>query len=337
MKNNRSLVLLAFAAIYLIWGSTYLAIQVGIETLPPFLMAGVRFLLAGVPFYFWLRSRGVPSPSKDHWMSAMLLGGLMMFGGNGLVTWSEQFVPSSVAAVLIATVPLWMTLLDRFFYRGAPLGFARLAGVLVGFTGVVILVAPSASQLDRVDPLGAGALILAALLWGIGSLHSRRMKVPDSPFMAAAMQMIGGGAVLVVVGSAGGEWGRLDISQVSLASVLAMLYLVVFGSIIALSAYVFLLRVTAASAVSTYAFVNPVVAVLLGWTFAGERLGPRTLVASALVISAVVLILVPWKRAPKVPRQSSSGSGRSASTRVSAVTGPLRISDSSTSLRSRTR
>lgn len=278
-NDNRFLIPLAFAAIYLIWGSTYLAIQVGIETLPPFLMAGARFLLAGVPFYLWLRRRGYPAPTEEHWMSAILLGGLMMFGGNGLVTWSEQFVPSSVAAVLIATVPLWMTLLDRLAYGGAPLGLARVAGLLVGFTGVAILVAPSASEVDDVNPVGAGALILAALLWGIGSLHSRRVPVPDSPLMAAAMQMIGGGAVLVVVGSSGGEWSQLDISQVSLASVLAMLYLVVFGSIVALSAYVFLLRVTAASAVSTYAFVNPVVAVLLGWTIAGERLGPRALVA----------------------------------------------------------
>ncbi len=300
MPKDRSLILLAFAAIYLIWGSTYLAIQVGIETLPPFLMAGVRFLLAGVPFYFWLRRRGYPAPTEDHWMSALVLGGLMMFGGNGLVTWSEQFVSSSVAAVLIATVPLWMTLLDRLAYGGAPLGFAKVAGVVVGFSGVAILVAPSASELDNIDPLGAGALILAALLWGIGSLQSRRMPVPDSPFMAAAMQMIAGGAVLVVVGSAGGEWGQLDVSQVSLASLLAMLYLVVFGSIVALSAYVFLLRVTAASAVSTYAFVNPVVAVLLGWTLAGERLGPRTVVASVLVLSAVALILAAQRRSPKV-------------------------------------
>jgi drug/metabolite transporter (DMT)-like permease len=325
MANNRSLILLAFAAIYVIWGSTYLAIQVGIETLPPFLMAGTRFLLAGVPFYFYLRWRGHPAPSEDHWMSAILLGGLMMFGGNGLVTWSEQFVPSSVAAVLIATVPLWMTLLDRVAYSRQPLGLAKVAGLLLGFAGVAILVAPSASDVDRVDPMGAAALILAALLWGIGSLHSRRVPVPDSPMMAAAMQMIGGGAILVVVGSSGGEWGRLNLAEVSAASLLAMLYLVIFGSIVALSAYVFLLRVTAASAVSTYAFVNPVVAVWLGWTFAGERLGPRALVASALVISAVALILAKGRRAPASLR-SSGGTGRSASLQPSTVTSPLRIS-----------
>ena len=298
MLDRRMKILLAFAAIYLIWGSTYLAIRVAIETLPPFLMAGTRFVLAGLPFYLWLRWRGHAAPAREHWISATVLGSLMMFGGNGLVTWSEQFVPSSIAAVIITTVPLWMTLLDRIVYRSGPLGWTRLLGLGMGFVGVGILMAPTASEADRVNLIGGAALVFAALFWAIGSLHSRRARVPDSPLMAAAMQMTCGGAAMVLTGTLVGEWRRLDLGQVSGASVLAMGYLVVFGSIVALSAYVWLLRVVPASAVSTYAFVNPVVAVLLGWSLGGEHLGPRALIASALVVGAVGLILGA-RRAPQ--------------------------------------
>ena len=296
MIGRTPLIPLAFAAIYLIWGSTYLAIRIGIETLPPFLMAGIRFLLAGLPFYAWLRWRGKPAPTRRHWASATLLGALMMFGGNGLVTWGEQFIPSSIAAVLIATVPLWMALLDRVFFGGGRLRPFMAVGLVLGFAGVAILMSPTGPEVERISLLGAGTMVMASFFWAIGSLHSRRAELPESPLMAVAMQMIGGGLILVVVGSITGEWGRFDAAAVSTESLLAMLYLIVFGSIVALSAYVWLLRVSTASAVSTYAFVNPVIAVILGGAFAGEKLGPRALLATSLILVAVAIILVARRR-----------------------------------------
>ncbi|HKI84722.1 MAG TPA: EamA family transporter, partial [Candidatus Krumholzibacteria bacterium] len=173
MPPSRTRVVLAFAAVYLCWGSTYLAIRYAVETLPPFLMAGTRYIVAGLPMYLWLRRKGGPRPTFAHWRSAVILGAFMMFGGNGLVSWAEQTVPSSVAAVMIATLPLWMTLFDRFFFGGPSLHGGTIFGLLLGFGGVAWLMAPSGDELARVDPVGGGVLMLAAFLWSIGSLLSR--------------------------------------------------------------------------------------------------------------------------------------------------------------------
>ena len=310
-RYSRLLVLLSFAAIYIIWGSTYLAIRIGIETIPPFLLAGTRFFLAGAPFYLWLRWQGHARPSREHWRSALLLGSLMMFGGNGLVTWAEQSVPSAIAAVLITTVPLWMTILDRLFSRGPGLSAMTVFGLVVGFAGVVVLVGPTGADVDRVDPIGAAVLLLAAFLWSVGSLRSRRGGLPGSPLMGAAMQMVCGGLVLLAMGTITGEWSRLDVASVSGRSVAAMLYLVVFGSVVALSAYVYLLRVSSASAVSTYAFANPIIAVALGAVVGGERIGAQALVSMALIIGAVGIILVSRRRQAAV-RPVAASSGRDA-------------------------
>ncbi len=283
-------VVLAFAAVYLIWGSTYLAIRYAIETLPPFLMAGIRFLVAGALFYPWVRWRGAPRPAPNHWVAAAVVGGLLLLGGNGLVVFAELTVPSGLAALMIATVPMWVVLLDWLRPGGGRPARKVLLGVLVGFAGMMLLVNLGESQSGTVHGFGALLLVLAALSWATGSLYSRRATLPESPFLATAMQMLMGGAWLTVVGLARGELGMLDLSQVTWRSAAAVGYLIVFGSIIAFTAYIWLLRVVPVAQVSTYAYVNPVVAVALGWALAGESVTARTLVAAAIIILAVVMI-----------------------------------------------
>ena len=288
-QSNHSMstsVLLAFAAIYLIWGSTYLAIRIGIETVPPFLLAGIRFCVAGALLYAWMRLSGVPRPKLRMWRSAAIIGLLMMFGGNGLVTWAQQTVPSGLAALLVATVPIWMVLLESTVYGGGYPGNAVVFGQVAGLVGLAILLGPGEGA---VDPVGAAVPILAALAWATGSLLNRTATLPESPWMAAAMEMLCGGGAMVLVSLATGEWAGFDPSTVSTRSFLAFLYLIVFGSIVGLSAYVYLLRETSAAAVSTYAFVNPVVALVLGW-WVGEAIGLRTLAGAAMIVGAVVLI-----------------------------------------------
>jgi drug/metabolite transporter (DMT)-like permease len=299
-RPTRLRVAAAFAAVYVLWGSTYLAIRFALESLPPFWMASSRFLIAGTLLYVWARRRGEPAPTRIHWRSALIVGGLLLMGGNGGVVWAEQRVPSGLAALLVATVPLWMVMLD-----GAGRGWRRppvqvLLGIGLGLAGVALLVGPGkfAGGLG-VDPLGAGALLLGALCWATGSLYSRRAPLPPSPLLGTAMEMLGGGACLAVAGLVSGEWGRLDLAAATPRSLLAVGYLVVFGSLVGFTAYVWLLRVSTPPLVATYAYVNPVVAVLLGWAFAGEPVTARTLVAAAVIVGAVVLITT-YRARPQV-------------------------------------
>jgi drug/metabolite transporter (DMT)-like permease len=281
---------LAFFAVYVIWGSTYLAIRIGIETIPPFLMAGSRFLVAGVPLVVLALARGAPRPVASEWRAAALVGVLMLVGGNGLVTWAEQTVLSSVAAVLIALVPLWMALFDRVLFRGPPLGPLTLTGIALGFAGVVVLMSGSGADGAPGTFAGRIAVVVASMLWALGSLASRRSVLPRSPMLSVGMQMTVAGAVMLAIAGVRGEWARVDPSAVSARSLLALGYLALFGSIVALSAYLWLLRTTTAAAVSTYAFVNPVVAVVLGWLLGGEHLDGRALVAASLIVSAVLCL-----------------------------------------------
>jgi drug/metabolite transporter (DMT)-like permease len=296
----------SFAAIYLVWGSTYLAIRIGVETLPPFLLAGTRFLAAGIPLYVALRLGGAPRPDRSHWLSAAIVGTLMLAGGNGLVTWAEQSAASSVAAVIIGTVPLWMTTLEAWPFRRARVGPRAIGGLLCGLTGVAILVAPARGEIANVALLPAAALLMAALSWSVGSLLSRSLASPTAPFLTAAMHMMGGGTMLMLWSALAGEWSALDPGAVSGRSIVALLYLTTLGSIVALSAYVWLMRVTSAAAVSTYAFVNPVVAVTLGWAVAGETVSWRTALATALIVGAVAFLqgsrlMRARKRQPREP------------------------------------
>jgi drug/metabolite transporter (DMT)-like permease len=297
--SQKLVIVAAFAAIYLIWGSTYFAIRVGLETLPPFLMAGTRFLVAGVALYGWLRLRGVPRPTDSQWWEAALTGTLMLACGVGGVTWAEQQVPSGVAALLVTTVPMWMTLIDTLVLRQTAFSARLVFGLVLGTAGVVALVAPSRGEMAGIDPVGAAVILAGALAWSVGSLRSRRAELPKQPAMTVAIQMVTAGVVLLVVSSMFREWQQgFALSEVSLRSSAALAYLAVAGSMVTLCAYVWLLRTVAASAVATYAFVNPVVAVYLGWAFAGEAAGPRVLAATALIVTAVVIIQsMQWRQA----------------------------------------
>lgn len=314
--SHRFKVALAFLAIYLIWGSTYLAIRFAIETLPPFLMAGARFLIAGAVLYAWMRLRGAPRPQGFQWRNTAIVGGLMLLGGNGGVVWSEQLVPSGLAAVLIATSPLWMVVLG-WLWRGARPSRRVVIGLTLGFSGVVLLVGPGAlNGQGQVAPLGAAVLILAALSWATGSLFAQRARLPAASLLATAMEMLAGGALLFIAGLVTGEWVRVDLSAVSIRSLLALVYLILFGSLVGFSAYTWLLRVTTIARASTYAYVNPVVAVFLGWALAGETLTLQTLLATAVIVAGVMLIISQQARsrilAAEMPASSTVGESQTA-------------------------
>lgn len=306
---TRARVLLAFAAVYVIWGSTYLAILFAIETLPGFLMAGVRFVVAGALLLGWAWWRGAARPRPEHWKAAAVVGALLLLGGNGGVVWAEQRVPSGVAALLVAMVPGWMVLVEWLRPRGTRPTRQVVFGLVLGLLGLAWLVGPDALMGGgRVDGLGAAVLALASLSWAIGSIYSRHSPSPESPLVAIGMQQFAGGVALLLFGVLAGDVGRLDLAAVSTKSLLAVLYLIVFGSIIGFSAYMWLLRVSTPAKVSTYAYVNPVVAVLLGWALAGEVLTARIGVAAAVIVAGVALItLAPRKRRTAGPGPAVAG------------------------------
>jgi drug/metabolite transporter (DMT)-like permease len=286
---TRARLVTAFAAVYLVWGSTYLAIRFAVESIPPFLMAGTRFLLAGACMVVWSLWRGEPRPTRAMWQAAAIIGGLLLVGGNGGVVWAEQHVPSGIAALLVATVPLWMVLLDWLRPGGRRPTMGVLLGVAVGMGGLALLVDPHAGS-GQANPIAAGVLVVAALSWATGSIYSKRASRPASPILGTGMQMLAGGALLIVLSLSLGEPSRFDASSVTTRSLLSWLYLVTMGSFVGFTAYVWLLRVTAPAKAATYAYVNPVVAVFLGWALAGEPLTGRTLVAAAIIVGAVALI-----------------------------------------------
>lgn len=293
----RAKVFMAFAAVYIVWGSTYLAIRFGVETIPPFVMAGTRFAAAGGLLYAWARMRGAPAPSLREWRSAAVIGLLLLLVANGGVTWAEQYVPSGIAALIAATVPLWIVVLDWTFHGGARPRPGVVAGLAAGLAGVFLLAGPAQfSGSGRFDIGGVAVLLIAAVSWAVGSLYSRKAVLPDSPLLATSMEMLTGSAGLYVLALMTGEFGSFHPGAVTLRSWLAVGYLALFGSIIGFSAYVWLLRVAHASRVATYAYVNPVIALLLGWSLAGEAFTAQTLTAAAVIILAVVLIITSQSR-----------------------------------------
>lgn len=308
-RNSTLQVVLAFAAIYLVWGSTYLAIRFAIESIPPFLMAGMRFLVAGGALFLWAR-RGQPKPTLAQWRSAILIGIALLLFSNGGVTWAEQLVPSGIAALFVAAVPLWITLLEWLLYGGSRPGVAISSGLIVGFAGVLLLIGNPFAHHEGVDLRGVAALMIATFSWANGSLYSRKADLPSSQFLAASMEMLAGGVALTVVGFATGEYRAFHFASVSVQSWISLAYLSVFGSIVAFTAYIWLLQVTAPSRVATYAYVNPMIALLLGWGFGGETMSPRVFIAAGVIVFAVVLIItarsksesVPEKAAPPIPR-----------------------------------
>lgn len=301
---------LALGAVYLIWGSTYLAIRFAIETLPPFLMAGVRFLTAGAILYTWSRlGRGAPRPERRHWRSTAVIGALLLLGGNGAVVWAEEVVASGVVALLVATVPVWMVLLDWAQGTGGRPTGKLVLGMALGFVGMALLVGPEAfSAKATIDPVRAGVVVLGSISWAAGSIYSRRAPLPGKPLLTTAMQMLWGGALLLGAGLALGEAGEFRPDAISLKSLLALLYLIVFGAIVAYTAYVWLLRASTPARVSTYAYVNPVVAVLLGWALAGEPITSRILIAAAVIVGGVAVITT----ARTHPARREVGAGEAA-------------------------
>jgi drug/metabolite transporter (DMT)-like permease len=281
----------AFAAVYILWGSTYLGIRFSIETLPPFFTQGVRFFLAGVVMFAWALLSGAPRPSRREWGGAAVTGFLLFVCGSGGLVWAEHSIPSGVAALVVATEPMSFVLIEAMRRRRMPRG-AVLAGIALGSTGLAILAGPGmVLGSGRFDLAAMAVLVVGTFCWAGGSLFSRGSRLPASPVMATAVTLLFGGALLALVGVAAGELGRFDPAAVSAKSVLATVYLFVFGSIVGFSAYLWLLRVTTASRVSTYAYVNPIVAVFLGWALAGESLTPRVLVASTVIVGAVAVVI----------------------------------------------
>jgi drug/metabolite transporter (DMT)-like permease len=282
----------ALLAIYIIWGSTYLAIRYAVETIPPFLMTGTRFLIAGIILYIWRRLAGDPAPTVPQWRSTVLIGLLLLLGGTGLVSWAEQSVASGIAALLIGSVPLWMVFIEAIRPGGVRPNQVGIVGLCVGFGGIVLLVAPwqANNGVTGSHLLGVGALLLAAFLWSLGSIYSRSADLPKSSLLTTSMEMLGGGAGLYIVGTLSGEWNKLDIVNISSHSWFGLAYLVIFGSLMGFASYAWLLRVAPVSLVATYAYVNPVVAILLGSVLVQEVLNARILIAAFVIIGTVVLI-----------------------------------------------
>ncbi len=285
-------VLLAFAIVYVAWGATYLAVRFGLETLPPFLLAGVRFTLAGALMLAWAWRRGSARPTRANWKAALISGALLFLVTNGGVVWAEQYVPSSIAALMLATIPLWLVLIDWLRLGAARPSLSVFAGLALGFGGVLLLVGPPPDASGG-SLYMAGVLVLCVVPigWAAGSLYSLRAgRLPASPVLATGMQLFCGGLLLLSLSVLTGELNGFNLAAVSLRSWLALAYLSIVGSIIAFSAYVWLLRVENPALVGTYAFVNPLVAVALGAWLGAELITTRMLLATALVVAGVLLI-----------------------------------------------
>lgn len=282
----------AMISVYIVWGSTYLAIRYAVATMPPFLMAGVRFLVAGLFLYGFRRLRGDSASTRFEWRSAAIVGLFLLMGGNGGVVWAEQRVVSGVAALLVGSSPLWMVLIDALRPGGKRPGWQTVAGVLVGFAGIALLIGPAqfGGGGQAFDPWGIAALLVGGFLWAVGSLAGRDLKLPASPLLGTGMEMLAGGAGLVLLGTLSGEWGRLHLASISVPSLLGLAYLILFGSLVGFASYTWLLKVAPIALVSTYAYVNPLIAVFIGNLFLKEPLTPRILLATLIIISAVALI-----------------------------------------------
>ena len=292
-RPSRAKVVLAFAAVYIIWGSTYLGIRFAIETLPPFLMAGARFSLAGWIMFAWSKFHGDKGGgSWAHWRRALLVGALLLLLGNGGVTWAEKYIASGLVALLVATEPVWVVVLNWAISRQRP-NWKVLLGVLIGLVGVGLLVGGGLNQggqVSGVSLIGALGVLLAALGWATGSVYANRRPITTTTSLASGMQMISGGALLLFLGLVTGDFQRFDLARVSWSSAIAFFYLAIFGALVAFTAYGWLLRNVSTARAATYAYVNPAVAVFLGWLVASEPLTPRMLLAAAVIVGSVVLI-----------------------------------------------
>jgi len=294
--------LLAFAIIYFVWGSTFLAIRVGVQEVPPFLFAAMRFLAAGLALYFWTLLRGERSPKPREWASAFLMATLIFVFDYGLLFWAEQRVPSGIAAVMLAMIPVFMALFEIIFLRTQTLTIRLGVALLIGIAGVAVLVGRSVNLGGApIDSLGAAALLFASLSWSVASVLSRKLPLPESKMVSSASQMLAGGILLTIAAGALGEPRNFHPASVSRGVWFALLYLIVAGSIIAFTAYVWLIHHESPTKVGTYAYVNPLVAVLLGYFLGGEALGVRTVLGTVFVLISVVIITTTPAKKPVTP------------------------------------
>ncbi len=284
-------ILLAFAIIYFVWGSTFLAIRVGVREVPPFLLAGMRFFAAGILLYAWMRGKGTPSPAGREWASASLLAVLIFVMDYGLLFWAEQRVPSGIAAVMMATIPVFMTLAEILVLRTQRLTLRLGFALLIGIGGVAVLVSHEAGFGERpIEMSGAIALLVAGISWSLAAVLTRKLRLPESKVMSSGAQMLAGGILLTLTAAMLGEFRGFHVEAVSIKAWLALTYLIVAGSIVGFTAYVWLIHHESPTKVGTYAYVNPVVAVLVGYFLGGEGLGARTIVGTLLVLVSVVVI-----------------------------------------------
>jgi drug/metabolite transporter (DMT)-like permease len=298
-QASRAQIVIAFAAVYVIWGSTYLTIHIASETIPALLMSSARFVLAGLVLLAFTHRRGQPRERLTliHWRSALIIGGCLLLIGNGGVAWGEQYLPSGFVALIIATVPLWMALLAPAF-GGRWINWTAAIGIALGLAGIVLLVRPGGSGAGHWQTL---VVLLAPILWAVGSLYARNAPSPRQPLTAVGMEMIAGGILLGIAGVADGELAHVHFASMSFVSIAAFVYLVLIGALVGYVAYIWLLLHVSVTAASTYAFVNPVVAVALGAVVLGEVVTPMTLVAATLIVGAVVLLLIGQSRKTAAP------------------------------------
>ena len=300
---SRCALVLAFAAIYTIWGSTYLGIRIALETMPPFLMAAGRFLFAGSILFAFLKLRGARWPNAHQWIANSIIGTLLLLGGNGLVVWAELTIPSGITALLIGVGPLFIVLTEWAWPGGTRPTAITMAALLLGFAGVIWLAAPwQNSSNGGLNPAGVIAILGACVFWALGSIYSRHAKHGADPFISASLQMLGGGAMLAIVALLHGDFAGFDASTISARAWGAFGYLVGIGSLVGFSTFVWLMKHSPPARVATYAYVNPVVAVFLGWLILDEPITSRTLVASAIIIAAVAIITTQKSRTGKDAR-----------------------------------
>jgi len=292
MKQQNLKTLLAFGAIYIIWGSTYLAIRYAVETIPPLMMIGIRSLTAGIILYFISRSRDKEKIRKENIIPLFTIGAMFFLIGHGLLAWSQQYVPSGVAAVLVSGEPLFIIIIEWLFLKDTRVNLKGILGLLLGSGSIVFLIASNKeSELSNNDFLPSALIVICTLAWGAGAVYSRVAKVPKSPLLTSGMELIFGGILVLIISFFIGEPSRFHISQVTLKSFFGLLYLIIFGSVIAFSAYVWLLGHTSATRISTHTFVNPVIAVFLGWLMANENITIALIIATGIIIISVYLVL----------------------------------------------
>lgn len=299
----------ALLALYIVWGSTYLAIRFAVQTIPPFLMAGTRFLISGLILYVWRRLAGDPAPTLRQWRSTAIAGLLLLLGGNGVVSWAEQHVASGIAALMVASIPLWMVLIDALRPGGLKPDWKIVLGLLIGFGGIALLATSSrsAETASGMTTYGVGALLLAALLWSFGSIYSRDAHMPESSLLGTGMEMLGGSVGLILVGTLAGEWRTWNLAQVSTSSLWGLLYLIVFGSLVGFVSYGWLLRNAPLSLVSTYAYVNPVVAIFLGAWLGSEFISARIVLSALVIIGSVAVINLSKQTRIETEREPEAG------------------------------